>query len=83
MSFLSKFNDLVFGPEDDDEVEFTSSAPSEPINFEPTPIRTTSKKSKVVSIATTTQMKVVVIPSSVSTKRKRLLTTFATRSPLL
>ena len=61
MSFLSKFNDLVFGPEDDDEVEFTSSAPSEPINFEPTPIRTTSKKSKVVSIATTTQMKVVVI----------------------
>lgn len=60
MSFFSKFNDLVFGPEDEDEVEFAPA--SEPqINYEPQPVRTTSKKSKVVSIATTTQMKVVVV----------------------
>ena len=60
MSFLSKFNDLVFGPEEDDEVDFA--AANEPVNFDPQPIRnTTSKKSKVVSIAATTQMKVVVV----------------------
>ena len=63
MSFLSKFNDLVFGPEDDDEVDF---APASEDFAEPQPARATSsnaaaKKSKVVSIAATTQMKVVVI----------------------
>lgn len=60
MSFLSKFNDLVFGPEEDDEVDF---AASEPVNFESQPARTATaaKKSKVVSIAATTQMKVVVV----------------------
>lgn len=62
MSFLSKFNDLVFGPEEDDEVDFA--AVSEPVNFESQPARNTTssaKKSKVVSIAATTQMKVVVV----------------------
>lgn len=61
MSFLSKFNDLVFGPEEDDEVDFA--AASEPVNFESQPARSTTaaKKSKVVSIAATTQMKVVVV----------------------
>ena len=60
MSFLSKFSDLVFGAEEDDEVEFGSGNPSQ-IDFEePAPIITT-KKSKVVNIAATTQMKVVVL----------------------
>ena len=60
MSFFSKFNDLVFGPEDDEEVDFA--AVSEPTSYDPQPARpSTQKKSKVVSIAATTQMKVVVV----------------------
>ena len=62
MSFISKFNDLVFGPDDDDEVDFAPAA-EEP-SFEPQPAKASSnasKKSKVVSIAATTQMKVVVV----------------------
>lgn len=61
MSFFSKFNDLVFGPEDDDEVEFAVNEPE--ASFEPQPVRSVSsnKKQKVVSIAATTQMKVVVV----------------------
>ena len=58
MSFISKFNDLVFGPEDDDEVDFAP-AQEEPM-FE-SPKQSAAKKSKVVSIAATTQMKVVVV----------------------
>lgn len=59
MSFISKINDLVFGPEDDDEVDFV--AASEPLREKELPARTVSKKAKVVNIATTTQMKVVVV----------------------
>lgn len=59
MSFISKINDLVFGPDDDDEVDFV--AASEPLREKELPARTVSKKAKVVNIATTTQMKVVVV----------------------
>ncbi len=61
MKFFSKLNDLVFGPEDDDEVEFA--ADTEP-SFEfdqPVTPAPSSKKPKVVNIAATTQLKVVVI----------------------
>ena len=58
MSFMSKFNDLVFGPDDDDEVDFAP-AQEDPV-FE-SPKQSAAKKSKVVSIAATTQMKVVVV----------------------
>lgn len=60
MSFLSKFSDLVFGPEDDDEVDFATD--SEPqFDFDQPPIQPVAKKAKVVNIAATTQMKVVVV----------------------
>lgn len=59
MSFISKINDLVFGPEDDDEVDFV--AASEPLREKEASPRPSSKKAKVVNIATTTQMKVVVV----------------------
>ena len=57
MSFLSKLNDLVFGPEDDDEVDFA--ADNEPsFDFDqPAAPAPTSKKPKVVNIAATTQLK--------------------------
>ena len=62
MSFLSKLNDLVFGPEDDDEVDFA--ADNEPsFDFDQPPVTPapSTKKPKVVNIAATTQLKVVVI----------------------
>ena len=58
MSILDKISDLVFGPEDDAEVDFAP-AVDEPV-FE-APKASSTKKSKVVSIAATTQMKVVVV----------------------
>ena len=60
MSFFSKFSDLVFGPEEDDELDFAVA--TEELSYEE-PVRATSssKKPKVVSIAATTQMKVVVV----------------------
>ena len=58
MSFMSKFSELVFGPEDDEEVDF---APSQEESVFEQPTRSSGKKSKVVSIAATTQMKVVVV----------------------
>ena len=58
MSFFSKFSDLVFGPEEDDEVDFAPAV--EELPFEATS-KSFSKKPKVVSIAATTQMKVVVV----------------------
>lgn len=61
MSFFSKFNDLVFGPEDDEEVDFAPALEAVQPAFEQSPARTQAKKSKVVSIAATTQMKVVVV----------------------
>lgn len=60
MSFFSKFGELVFGTDDDEDVEFNTEADA-PIDFEePAPV-VTSKKSKVVNIAATTQLKVVVL----------------------
>lgn len=62
MSFFNKFNDLVFGPDDDDEEElsFESASPAKKASEEG-PYQFTSKKSKVVNIAATTQLKVVVV----------------------
>lgn len=60
MSFLSKFSDLVFGPDDDDEVDFATN--NEPqFDFDQPPIAPAAKKPKVVNIAATTQLKVVVV----------------------
>ncbi len=62
MSFLKKLNNLVFGPEEDDEVEFTTD--SEPsFDFDEPPVAPVpaAKKPKVVNIAATTQLKVVVV----------------------
>lgn len=62
MSFMKKLNELVFGPEDDEEVEFaTDSEPSFDFDEPPTPPAPTAKKPKVVNIAATTQLKVVVV----------------------
>ena len=61
MKFLSKLNDLVFGPEDDEEVEFaTNNEPSFEFDQPATPAPT-AKEPKVVNIAATTQLKVVVV----------------------
>ena len=61
MAFLKKLNELVFGPEDDEEVEFTTnSEPSFEFDQPVTPAPAT-KKPKVVNIAATTQLKVVVV----------------------
>lgn len=59
MSFLNKIGELVFGPEDD-ELEFEESTDTSSAFEEPAP-QILSKKSKVVNIAATTQMKVVVV----------------------
>ena len=59
MSFLNKLGELVFGPEDD-ELEFEESSDTSPSFEEPAP-QILSKKSKVVNITATTQMKVVVV----------------------
>ena len=59
MSFFDKAKELIFGFDDDEEMEFTTAAEA-PIDFE-TPLPTTTKKSKVVNIAATTQLKVVVV----------------------
>lgn len=61
MSFISKFSDLVFGPEEDDEVDFAPVVEEPQFTPEPQSVRSSAKKSKVVSIAATTQMKVVVV----------------------
>lgn len=60
MSFFSKFSDLVFGPEEDDEVEFAANTEPQ-FDFDAPPIPPVAKKAKVVNIAATTQMKVVVV----------------------
>ncbi len=60
MKFTKKISDLIFGPEEeDDEVDFA--AESEPASFESPRVSSGAKKSKIVSIAATTQMKVVVV----------------------
>ncbi len=62
MSFLNKFTELVFGPEEDDDDEIVlNSANDHSEDFEEIAPKFSSKKSKVVNIAATTQMKVVVV----------------------
>lgn len=58
MSFMNKLSNLVFGPEDDEDMEFPTVEES---NYEEPAPTVSSKKSKVVNIAATTQMKVVVL----------------------
>lgn len=80
MSFMSKFNDLVFGPEDDEEVDFA------PVQEEPSfeqPSRTSSKKSKVVSIAATTQMKVVVVSIERFDETKEIVDHLRNKKPVV
>lgn len=57
MNFTKKISDLIFGPEDDEEVDFATEteAPVESVRS------SAAKKSKIVSIAATTQMRVVVV----------------------
>ncbi len=61
MSILSKFNELIFGPEDDEEIEFASESNEPEFDFDQPPAMPTAKKPKVVNIAATTQLKVVVV----------------------
>jgi len=59
MKFSKKISDLIFGPEEDDEVDF--GAEEEVIVPDASRVSSPAKKSKIVSIAATTQMKVVVV----------------------
>ncbi len=80
MSFMSKFNDLVFGPEDDEEVDFA------PMQEEPSfeqHSKTSSKKSKVVSIAATTQMKVVVVSIERFDETKEIVDHLRNKKPVV
>lgn len=61
MSVFSKIGELVFGPEEEEEVGFSSNISDSPLDFEEPAPQIMSKKSKVVNIAATTQMKVVVV----------------------
>ena len=62
MSLLNKFTELVFGPEEDDDDEMVlTSANDQSEDFEEIAPKFSPKKSKVVNIAATTQMKVVVV----------------------
>ena len=61
MSFIDKAKELIFGFDDDEEMDF-SAANDAPIDFQtPVPQSSATKKSKVVNIAATTQLKVVVV----------------------
>ena len=61
MSILTKFNELIFGTEDDEEIEFASESNEPEFDFDQPPVVPASKKPKVVNIAATTQLKVVVV----------------------
>ena len=79
MSFFSKFSDLVFGPEEDDVVDF---APA----VEDAPFETSSKstkKPKVVSIAATTQMKVVVVSIERFDETKEIVDHLRNKKPVV
>ncbi len=58
MNFTKKISDLIFGPEDDEEVDFAAETEAAPMESARS---SAAKKSKIVSIAATTQMKVVVV----------------------
>ena len=58
MNFTKKISDLIFGPEEDEEVDFAAETEAAPME---TARSSAAKKSKIVSIAATTQMKVVVV----------------------
>ena len=62
MSIFDKFSDLIFGPEEDDDEIVLSTANEPQVDFDESALKvSSSKKSKVVNIAATTQLKVVVI----------------------
>lgn len=83
MSFFSKFNDLVFGPEDDEEVDFAPVLDEPQPSFEQSLARTTAKKSKVVSIAATTQMKVVVVSIERFDEAKEIVDHLRNKKPVV
>lgn len=58
MNFTKKISDLIFGPEEDEEVDFAAETEAAPMESTRS---SAAKKSKIVSIAATTQMKVVVV----------------------
>lgn len=83
MSFFSKFNDLVFGPEDDEEVDFAPALDEPSTSFEQSVARSAPKKSKVVSIAATTQMKVVVVSIERFDEAKEIVDHLRNKKPVV
>ena len=62
MAILKKINELIFGPDDEEEdVEFTAESNEPEFDFDQPPVSPVAKKPKVVNIAATTQLKVVVV----------------------
>lgn len=82
MSFLSKFSDLVFGPEEDDELDFAASTEAAPYE-ESVKASSFSKKPKVVSIAATTQMKVVVVSIERFDETKEIVDHLRNKKPVV
>ncbi len=83
MSFLSKFSDLVFGPEEDDELDFAASTEEAMPYDEPVKTSSFSKKPKVVSIAATTQMKVVVVSIERFDETKEIVDHLRNKKPVV
>ena len=82
MSFFSKISDLVFGPEDDDELDFAAATVEAPYE-EPVRATSSSKKPKVVSIAATTQMKVVVVSIEHFEETKEIVDHLRNKKPVV
>lgn len=83
MSFFSKFSDLVFGPEEDDELDFAASTEESAPYEEPVKTSSFSKKPKVVSIAATTQMKVVVVSIERFDETKEIVDHLRNKKPVV
>lgn len=82
MSLLSKFSELVFGADEDEELEFSTESMA-PVDFEePAPV-ITSKKSKVVNIAATTQLKVVVVQLERFEESQEIANHLRTKKPVV
>ena len=80
MSLISKFSDLVFGPEEDGEVF----SPAVEDNYYEAPVKNSSKKpAKVVSIAATTQMKVVVVSIERFDETKEIVDHLRNKKPVV
>ena len=83
MSFFSKFSDLVFGPEEDDELDFAATTEELAPYEEPVKASSFSKKPKVVSIAATTQMKVVVVSIERFDETKEIVDHLRNKKPVV